>query len=86
MFFQIRRSAAFFILVNILFQNAIFAQPAKSKKYVVNGYVSGLRSTPIDISVIDATKLTHINYAFVNCVDSMAVLINPKTDLLIFTF
>lgn len=56
------------------------AQVKKPKKHVINGYVAGYRNTPIDVSGIDANKLTHINYAFVNCIDSVAVLLNPKVD------
>jgi chitinase len=52
-------------------------QPAKS--YIVNGYVGGFRGL-VDTDQIDAKKLTHINYAFVNVQDSLAVLTNLITD------
>ncbi len=61
-----------------------FSQSAKKKKYVINGYVGGYRGTPVNVDEIDAKKLTHINYAFVNCIDSMAVLSNLKTDTINF--
>ena len=60
------------------------AQSSGKKKYVINGYVGGYRGTPVNIDEIDANKLTHINYAFVNCIDSMAVLSNLKTDTINF--
>jgi len=56
----------------------------KKKKYVINGYVGGYNGRAINVAGIDAKKLTHINYAFVNCIDSMAVLSNIKTDTLNF--
>ncbi|MCJ7820128.1 MAG: glycoside hydrolase family 18 protein, partial [Bacteroidales bacterium] len=37
------------------------------KKYMVVGYVAGYRD--FDFSKIDASKLTHINYAFANIID-----------------
>lgn len=51
----------------------------KKKKYIVNGYVGGYRGI-VKVDEIDALKLTHINYAFVNVKDSMAFLTNLKTD------
>src|SRR5690606_17835792 len=53
------------------------------RKYVIIGYVPGFRGT-IDVSTIDANKLTHINYAFVNVLDSVAVLTNLETDTVNF--
>jgi chitinase len=55
------------------------AQSAKPAKYIVNGYVGGFRGL-VKTELIDAKKLTHINYAFVNVQDSMAVLTNLRTD------
>ncbi|WP_026461550.1 glycoside hydrolase family 18 protein [Adhaeribacter aquaticus] len=49
------------------------------KKYKVTGYVGGYRGL-VRTEDIDAEKLTHIIYAFVNCKDSMAVLTNLSTD------
>lgn len=51
--------------------------------FVVIGYVPGFRGI-IDESTIDATMLTHINYAFVNVRDSMAWLENIATDTVNF--
>ena len=71
----------------ILFQAAIIfclintavAQSSKPKKYLINGYVGGFRGL-VNTAQIDANKLTHINYAFVNVQDSLAVLTNLQTD------
>lgn len=54
-------------------------QAQKKKKYIVNAYVGGFRGL-VNAEEIDAEKLTHINYAFVNVQDSMAVLTNLATD------
>jgi chitinase len=53
------------------------------QEFVVIGYVPGFRGV-IDETTIDATMLTHINYAFVNVKDSMAWLQNPATDTVNF--
>jgi chitinase len=59
----------------------VFGQ--KKKKYIVNGYVGGFRGL-VKTEDIDAEKLTHINYAFVNVQDSLAVLTNLATDSINF--
>jgi chitinase len=46
---------------------------------VIIGYVGGYRGL-IDTSMVNAKKLTHINYAFVNVKDNRAWLTNIKTD------
>ncbi len=69
---------AFFMML-ILVVPAVKAQTQKPKKYIVNGYVGGYRGL-VKVEEIDAEKLTHINYAFVNVKDSMAFLTNLKTD------
>lgn len=51
----------------------------KKNKYIVNGYVGGYRGL-VNVEEIDAQKLTHINYAFVDVKDSLAYLTNLKTD------
>ncbi|WP_026630263.1 glycoside hydrolase family 18 protein [Dyadobacter alkalitolerans] len=61
----------------ILSPASAFAQ--KKKKYIVNAYVGGFRGL-VKTEEIDAEKLTHINYAFVNVQDSLAVLTNLATD------
>ena len=52
---------------------------ASAKKYVVIGYVGGFRGA-IDVSVIDALKLSIINYAFVDVKGNRAWLTNESTD------
>lgn len=52
-------------------------------KRVVIGYVPGFRGL-LDETTIDATKLTHINYAFVDVKDSLAWLTNLGTDTVNF--
>jgi chitinase len=52
-------------------------------QFVVIGYVPGFRGE-IDETTIDANKLTHINYAFVNVKDSMAWLENIGADTINF--
>jgi len=56
--------------------------PAPDKKIIV-GYVPGFRGV-LDQLSIDANKLTHINYAFVDVQDSMAWLTNMETDTVNF--
>jgi chitinase len=57
-------------------------EKAQSKKVII-GYVPGFRGV-LDVNSIDATKLTHINYAFVNVKDSLAWLTNLETDSINF--
>ena len=57
--------------------------PTAPGDMVVIGYVPGFRGE-IDESTIDATMLTHINYAFVNVRDSMAWLERLETDTINF--
>jgi chitinase len=52
---------------------------APADKPVVIGYVAGYNGV-IDIEKIDATKLTHINYAFIDIKDNKAWLHNEVTD------
>lgn len=52
--------------------------PPKTKKVVI-AYVGGFRGL-VDASIIDAKKITHINYAFVNIKDNKAWLENEATD------
>ena len=57
--------------------------PTVEKKKIIVGYAPGFRGT-LDKLDIDANKLTHINYAFVNVQDSMAWLTNIETDTINF--
>ena len=56
--------------------------PLSDKKIII-GYVPGFRGVLDQLSV-DANKLTHINYAFVDVQDSMAWLTNMETDTVNF--
>ncbi|MBA4053775.1 MAG: chitinase [Marivirga sp.] len=57
-------------------------QEVKGKRFII-GYVPGFRGL-LDEKTIDARKLTHINYAFVDVKDSMAWLTNLETDTINF--
>ncbi|WCT13534.1 glycoside hydrolase family 18 protein [Mucilaginibacter jinjuensis] len=70
------------LLLVALFVTAIVftskAQSAKNK-YVVIGYVGGYKGL-YDTTMVDARKLTHINYAFVDLQDNRAYLRHRRTD------
>jgi len=68
-------------LLTTLFFTCMFihSNAQEKKKFIVNGYVGGYRGL-VNAEEIDAQKLTHINYAFVNVKDSAAFLTNLKTD------
>ena len=57
-------------------------EPIPGKK-IICGYVPGFRGSLEELP-IDASKLTHINYAFVNVKDSAAWLTNIETDSINF--
>lgn len=63
-------------------QESIHQTPVKNKLAII-GYVPGFRGE-LDENTIDANKLTHINYAFVDVKDSMAWLTNMATDTINF--
>lgn len=58
-------------------------EPPSPDKKIIVGYVPGFRGV-LDQLSIDAGKLTHINYAFVDVQDSMAWLTNMVTDTVNF--
>jgi chitinase len=60
-----------------------FVPKPKARKHVIIGYVGGYRGI-IDTSMVNASKLTHINYAFVNVKNNRAWLTNLKTDTINF--
>ena len=72
-------------VVHISFVSCVENQreQADSKKKIIVGYVPGFRGNLEGLS-IDASKLTHINYAFVDVQDSMAWLTNIETDTVNF--
>ena len=80
----VRKSRTAITVFNLLLllmneQTAAQTPAVRQNPPVVIGYVAGY-SGLIDTSKIEATKLTHINYAFVDVKDSCAWLHNEKTD------
>jgi len=75
------RSSISRIVITILLTAGVFinSNAQENKKFIVNGYVGGYRGQ-VNVTDIDAKKLSHINYAFVNVKDSAAFLTNLKTD------
>ena len=76
------KAGQFFVLLSVAFA-MIFCmamkKPVNKTKPVVIGYVGGYRGL-VDTSLLDVTKLTHINYAFINIKNGMAFLNNQFTD------
>jgi len=68
----------------IFFNLTINAQSAKHK-YAIIGYVGGYHGL-IDTTMVHASKLTIINYAFVNIKNNRAFLTNLKTDTVNFKY
>ncbi|TFH48638.1 MAG: glycoside hydrolase family 18 protein [Bacteroidia bacterium] len=54
------------------------ANTAPGENYMVVGYVAGFRD--FDFSKIDASKLTHINYAFANIIDGRVMFDSERID------
>lgn len=63
----------------IVITSTLFAQSQNTKPVII-GYVAGYNGL-INQSTIDAAKLTHINYAFVNVKGNAAWLENESTDV-----
>ena len=81
-----KRSFQLFLLllfVTLLSCSEKPVQPPLSGKKIIVGYVPGFRGA-LDQLSIDANKLTHINYAFVDVQDNMAWLTNMETDTVNF--
>lgn len=57
----------------------VLAQSEKPRPVII-GYVGGYRSRVVDMGAISASKLTHVNYAFVNVVHNRATLSHERTD------
>ncbi len=70
------------IALAILLSCAPVKKPV-SREHIVIGYVPGFRGL-LDEKTINANKLTHLNYAFVDVKDSMAWLTNMETDTVNF--
>ena len=81
-----RKSIQLFLLLLFITQLSCSEKPKEppsSDKKIIVGYVPGFRGI-LDQLSIDANKLTHINYAFVDVQDSMAWLTNMETDTVNF--
>jgi chitinase len=81
-----RRSIQLFLFLLFITQSSCLEKPKEppsTQKEIIVGYVPGFRGI-LDQLSIDANKLTHINYAFVDVQDSMAWLTNLETDTVNF--
>lgn len=79
------RSAILFTALSLLFVSCKTEKEMEQtpSKKVIIGYVPGFRGV-LDAENIEADKLTHINYAFVDVKDSLAWLTNMETDTVNF--
>jgi chitinase len=80
---QIPLIALLLLLFSIPFFSFIIYPPKQKIKPVVIGYVGGYKGL-VNTVQIDAGKLTHINYAFVDVKNQQAFLTNEKTDTVNF--
>ena len=76
------------ILIGFTFLGAFVFMSMRSdnvaiRKKVIIGYVGGYKGLA-DLSKIDANKLTHINYAFINVKNNRAFLNREATDTVNF--
>src|SRR5687768_7833269 len=79
-FSKLAYCSGFIMIAVVLFANRL---PEPPKKHVVIGYVGGFRGE-INTDLIDVSKLTHINYAFVDVQSNRAHLTNLATDSINF--
>ena len=75
------RFILFAVFISLFFSPAAIAQ--HKQKYVIIGYAGG---RPIDTTMINPMRLTHLNYAFVSCQHNRAVLSNPANDTVNFKY
>jgi len=81
-----RKSIQFVLLLLLITPLSCSERPEESSssdKKIIVGYVPGFRGI-LDQLSINANKLTHINYAFVDVQDGMAWLTNMETDTVNF--
>jgi chitinase len=71
------------VLATTLAFPTVKAQKAKKAPPVVIGYVGGYKGL-VNTAAMNASQLTHINYAFVNVKDHQAWLSNERTDTVNF--
>ncbi|MEO3403618.1 glycoside hydrolase family 18 protein [Mucilaginibacter sp. CAU 1740] len=83
-FCRVLRLAGVLTCLILAFFNAE-AQKVKQKKHVIIGYVGGYRGLT-DTTMVDPTKLTHINYAFVDVQHNRAWLTHRRTDTTNFRY
>jgi chitinase len=75
-----KRYVLFGLMLSVLFfAGTAYCQAQKHGKYAIIGYVGGYRGL-IDTTMVHASKLTVINYAFVDVQHNRAWLTNRKTD------
>ena len=67
------------LIVFLAIGSPVQAQVKKNSKYAIIGYVGGYRGL-IDTAMVNASKLTIINYAFVDVQHNRAWLTNRRTD------
>lgn len=68
------------IALSSLVVTSFVAKPKPKQKPVIVAYVGGFRGNLTEIATIDARKISHINYAFVDVKDNRAFLRNEATD------
>src|ERR1700744_1253073 len=73
------------ILLSVFLSGIARAQAQKHGKYAIIGYVGGYRGL-IDTTMVNAAKLTVVNYAFVDVQHNRAWLTNRKTDTINFRY
>lgn len=78
-----KRSALFALISVLCFTLIALPTQAKKVKRVVIGYVEGYRGL-INTDVIDVSRLTHLNYAFVDIKNKRAWLNKERTDTVNF--
>ena len=77
------RQHLWMIVLLLLMNNKMSVAQYKSKPVVI-GYVGGYNGQLINPDSIDAKRLSHINYAFVDIKDNKAWLHNEQTDTINF--
>jgi chitinase len=70
------------VVLSAMINPSFTPKPKKSKRVII-GYVGGYRGL-IDTAMVNANKLTHINYAFVDVKNNRAFLTHRKTDTVNF--
>ncbi|MCC7526266.1 MAG: glycoside hydrolase family 18 protein, partial [Chitinophagaceae bacterium] len=70
--------------VALLINNIQPSLAQKKAKPVIIGYVGGYNGNIVETARIDAQRMSHINYAFVDVKDNRAWLHNEKTDTVNF--